>query len=132
MRTRFLGTDCSASSAPIEALEFLRCSPPDLPPTVLSITEPLQHCFDDVSLLDVYVDVEKLPIENSISKFLSDVLPQIIDVEIGDFTVDQSDAGTACFDARSSGYQHIFEIDSAQVNSRGHQRIIILDLCVFR
>lgn len=120
MRTRFLGTDCLAS-VPIEALEFLRCHPPDLPPTLLSKTEPLQHCFEDVSLLGVSVDVEKLPIENSISKFLSDVLPQIIDVEIGDFTVDQSDVGTACFEVRSSGYQHIIEIDSAQVNSRGHQ-----------
>lgn len=121
MRTRFLGTD-SIGSVPIETLEFLRCPPPDLHSTHFSNIEPLQHCFDDVNVLNISFDIDKLPIENSLSRFFSDVLPQIIDVEFGDLAdVKSYDAGTACFDVRNSVSERIFEIDASQVKFRNYQ-----------
>lgn len=87
MRTRFLGTDFF-NSASIETLGFLHFSPPHLPPSCISAVEDIPRCFDHLSVLDTSLGIEKLPIETSLTKFLSDVLPQPIHVQIGGFEDD--------------------------------------------
>ncbi|KAL5746322.1 hypothetical protein ACOSP7_027468 [Xanthoceras sorbifolium] len=87
MRTRFLNTDYFArSSSPIETLGFL-----NLPVPHLSIyPSRLSSCNDDRdlllllrfdSVLDVSIDIDQLPIHSALSKFFSDAIPQLIDVD---------------------------------------------------
>ncbi|XP_071929509.1 protein SHORTAGE IN CHIASMATA 1 [Coffea arabica] len=114
MRTRFLPADCFNS--PTETLEFLHCSPPHLPPSYTSIHQHLQRCFDDISPLSVSLEIEKLPIGTSLNKFLSNVLPQLINAaEIGDSTDDLSFTGTACSrELRSFCADFMVEVDASQ------------------
>ncbi|KAA8533730.1 hypothetical protein F0562_031247 [Nyssa sinensis] len=99
MRTRFLNVDYfnSASIQATETLEFLRLPLPQLPPSNLSNFEDIR-CFDDVSALDVSLEIDRFQIHESLSKFFSDVLPHTINVEIGDLTNTQSYSPKYCFD----------------------------------
>ncbi|KAK9292633.1 hypothetical protein L1049_020608 [Liquidambar formosana] len=87
MRTRFLNIDYfnPSSIKTLETLNFLHLPVHDLPPCSLSSSEDFVCCFD--SVLSISPDVETLPVDTALSKFLSDVLPQIIDVPIGDFPI---------------------------------------------
>ncbi|CAI9092212.1 OLC1v1027400C1 [Oldenlandia corymbosa var. corymbosa] len=109
MRTRFISTDFF-NPAPIETLDFHHFSPPHLPPSSVSNAEDIWSCFDALSLHSCYsYDIEKLPIETSLTKFLSDVLPEFIDVPIGELALGDSSGGTAC----SSEPRHSLEIDAS-------------------
>lgn len=84
MRTRFLATDCSTTIAAatgggcqIGNLDFVRLPLPDLPPS--SISANFVHLFDEIPAFDISLDIEKLPIDDALSIFLSDVLPHFVD-----------------------------------------------------
>ncbi|XVF50815.1 hypothetical protein PTKIN_Ptkin04bG0133800 [Pterospermum kingtungense] len=83
MRTRFLNTDYFTAS-PTGAPNFLNLPPPDLPHSHISIFNDgnLLH-FDP--LLNACLQPERLPIDAALSKFLSEAIPQFIDVDFRDF-----------------------------------------------
>ncbi|TXG70897.1 hypothetical protein EZV62_005832 [Acer yangbiense] len=85
MRTRYLNIDYFApSSSPIETLGFLNLPIPHLPPSRLSSCNDgrdLLHLSFD-SVLDVSLDIDQLPIHSALSKFFSDAIPQLIDVDL--------------------------------------------------
>lgn len=82
MRTRFLNTDYFTTST-TGTLNFLNLPPPHLPPSHLPIfNDDLLH-FDP--LLNVPLQTERLPIDAALSKFLSEAIPQFIDVDFRDF-----------------------------------------------
>ncbi|OMO97873.1 hypothetical protein COLO4_14309 [Corchorus olitorius] len=93
MRTRFLNTDYfTVSQSPSETLSFLNLQPPHLPPSNLpSFNDDLLH-FDPL-LYDVPLQAEKLPIDAALSKFLSDAIPQFIDVDFRYFEDTQPPSG---------------------------------------
>ncbi|OMO95942.1 hypothetical protein CCACVL1_05153 [Corchorus capsularis] len=93
MRTRFLNTDYfTISPSPSETLSFLNLQPPRLPPSNLpSFSGDLLH-FDPL-LYDVPLQAEKLPIDAALSKFLSDSIPQFIDVDFRYFEDTQPPSG---------------------------------------
>ncbi|XVF09866.1 hypothetical protein REPUB_Repub07fG0134000 [Reevesia pubescens] len=84
MRTRFLNSDYfTTSQSPTEIVSFLNLPPPHLPPSHLSISnDDLLH-FDP--LINVPLETEKLPIDTALSKFLSEAIPQFIDVDFREF-----------------------------------------------
>ncbi|KAK2653842.1 hypothetical protein Ddye_013698 [Dipteronia dyeriana] len=88
MRTRFLNIDYFApSSSPIETLGFLKLPVPHLPPSRLSSCNDgrdLLHLSFE-SVLDVSLDIDQLPIHSALSKFFSDSIPQLIDVDLRSF-----------------------------------------------
>ncbi|KAL3524270.1 hypothetical protein ACH5RR_017104 [Cinchona calisaya] len=113
MHTRFIPAG-NFPSARCETLEFLHFPPPHLPPSYLSKSEDLRSCFDGVSALGVSLELDKLPIESSLSKFLSDVLPEFIGHNIGDFADDQFGAGTAFSrEPWSFSVDHMLDIDAS-------------------
>ncbi|PSS33081.1 Zinc finger CCCH domain-containing protein [Actinidia chinensis var. chinensis] len=92
MRTRFLSIE-NSNSAPIQAtetLEFLRLSPPHLPPSNSSIYDDLRFFFNDVSSPSPSLEMESFSIDSPLSKFFSTVLPRSIDVETVDFAESSS------------------------------------------
>ncbi|KAK3220738.1 hypothetical protein Dsin_014708 [Dipteronia sinensis] len=88
MRTRFLNIDYFApSSSLIETLGFLNLPVPHLSPSRLSsrsVGRDLLHLSFD-SVLDVSLDIDQLPIHSALSKFFSDVIPQLIDADLRSF-----------------------------------------------
>ncbi|KAJ8554443.1 hypothetical protein K7X08_025121 [Anisodus acutangulus] len=95
MRTRFLGTDYF-NSAPIQPGDFLRLPLPHLPTSNTSTFEDL-HCFDGLPTLTIDVEIERFPIQESLSLFFSYVFPHSIHVDLTEF------AGKPEFDEQKSG-----------------------------
>ncbi|KAF5731154.1 hypothetical protein HS088_TW19G00759 [Tripterygium wilfordii] len=88
MRTRFLTTDCFASSScPIETVRFFNLPVPHLPHLRLFNNYEDILLFD--SPLDVSLVIERLPIDLVLFKFLAEVIPQPVDVGYGDFEADR-------------------------------------------
>ncbi|KAI3508282.1 hypothetical protein L1887_23288 [Cichorium endivia] len=83
MRTRFLTDFFSFSDASqsLQTLDFLRFPPPQLPSPDLFNFDNLS-CFDQVTSLNISPEVERFSVNESLSKFFSDVLPQYINAEI--------------------------------------------------
>ncbi|XP_059667076.1 protein SHORTAGE IN CHIASMATA 1 isoform X2 [Cornus florida] len=91
MRTRFLNIDYFNSTS--ETLEFLRLPLPELPPSNFQDF----HCFNEVYVLSLSLEIERSPIGDALSKFFSDVLPHTINVDVGDFANEHC-SRKACFD----------------------------------
>lgn len=92
MRTRFLNTDYFTSShSPTETLSFLNLPLPQLPPWHLSTFKDELLRFD--SFLNVPLETDRLPIDAALSKFLSDTIPQFIDVDFRDLEDTRSPIG---------------------------------------
>lgn len=100
MRTRFLNIDYFNSSASIQAsetLNFLRLPVPHFATPYLC-SDGEQYCFD--SILSISQDIESLPIEDALSRFLGDVLPHASDAPIGGNPSIRSQNGEVCLDCR--------------------------------
>lgn len=96
MRTRFLNTDYFTSyPSPEETLSFLKLPIPHLPPRLLSFEEDFSR-FD--SQANISLEVERLPIDSALSKFISQVIPEIIDVDFEDFEDHQFRNAKLCAD----------------------------------
>lgn len=84
MRTRFLATDHSTAAMtavgyPVETLDFLHLPLPHLtPPSCASFSANFQHSFDEIPVFGVSREIDKLPIDDALSIFLSDVLPHFV------------------------------------------------------
>ncbi|XP_022724596.1 LOW QUALITY PROTEIN: protein SHORTAGE IN CHIASMATA 1-like [Durio zibethinus] len=92
MRTRFMNTDyVTTSQSPTETINFLHLPPPRLPPWHLSIFNDVLLHFDP--FLNVPLQTERLPIDAALSKFLSEAIPQFIDVDFRDFEDTRSSRG---------------------------------------
>ncbi|KAL0304260.1 UNVERIFIED_CONTAM: protein SHORTAGE IN CHIASMATA 1 [Sesamum radiatum] len=83
MRTRFLPTDYSITAAgvsPPGTLDFVVLPLPLLPPpNYPSVSANFQQSFDEIAVCDISYEVDKLPIDDALSIFLSDVLPHFVD-----------------------------------------------------
>ncbi|KAF5187427.1 Shortage in chiasmata [Thalictrum thalictroides] len=79
MRTRFLNIDYFTSH--ISNLDFLRLPEPQIDSSSPSNLLDLEKYLPFDSILNVSLDIERLPIENALSRFFSDVLPQHIDID---------------------------------------------------
>ncbi|KAL0317780.1 UNVERIFIED_CONTAM: protein SHORTAGE IN CHIASMATA 1 [Sesamum angustifolium] len=83
MRTRFLPTDYSTTAAgvgPLGSLDFVVLPLPLLPPrNYPSVSANFQQSFDEIPVCDISYEVDKLPIDDALSIFLSDVLPHFVD-----------------------------------------------------
>ncbi|KAK4431495.1 protein SHORTAGE IN CHIASMATA 1 [Sesamum alatum] len=83
MRTRFLPTDCSSTAAgvgPLGALDFVGFPLPLLPHrNYPSLSANFQQSFDEIPVCDISYEIDKLPIDDALSIFLSDVLPHFVD-----------------------------------------------------
>lgn len=85
MRTRFLATDYSTATAtaavgPVETLDFVRLPLPHLtPPLPSSFSANFLQSFHEIPLFGISREIDKLPIDDSLSIFLSDVLPHLVD-----------------------------------------------------
>ncbi|KAL8543957.1 hypothetical protein ACS0TY_004488 [Phlomoides rotata] len=124
MRTRFLPTDYSTTTAtatatatatgggcPIETLDFVRLPLPDLPPPLFSAY--FLHSFDEIPAFGISLEIEKLPIDDALSIFLSDVLPHFVDgagfeePRIDSDKAKHEDKDRTAF-SNKGGYGHIF------------------------
>ncbi|XP_051142627.1 protein SHORTAGE IN CHIASMATA 1 [Andrographis paniculata] len=95
MRTRFVPTDYSATAAgdgPSEAVGFDLLPLPDLSPRDYpSSYSDFWPTFDDIPWFGISSEVDKLPIDDALSIFLSDVLPSLIDCSgVEELMVDSS------------------------------------------
>lgn len=84
MRTRFLATDYSTATAtaavgPVETLDFVRLPPPHLTPLSSSFSANFLQSFHEIPLFAISREIDKLPIDDALSIFLSDVLPHFVD-----------------------------------------------------
>lgn len=81
MRTRFLATDYStAAVTAVGTLDFLHLPLPHLPPpNCSSFSENFLRSFDEIPFFRLSREIEKLPIDDALSIFLSDVRPHFID-----------------------------------------------------
>ncbi|KAL6509309.1 hypothetical protein OROGR_022619 [Orobanche gracilis] len=89
MRTRFLATDYSTTATagdaagvvgPVEILDLVRLPVPHLSPSnypQFSANYPLS--FDEIPVFSISREIEKLPFDDALSIFLSDVLPHCVD-----------------------------------------------------
>ncbi|MCD7450344.1 hypothetical protein HAX54_005546 [Datura stramonium] len=100
MRTRFLSTDYF-NSAPIPSGNFLRLPLPHLPTSNTSKFEDL-HCFDGLPTLNIDVEIDKFPIEDTLSSFFSYIFPHRIDVELSEFADPRPFAGKPDFNEQTS------------------------------
>ncbi|XP_015068393.1 protein SHORTAGE IN CHIASMATA 1 [Solanum pennellii] len=100
MRTRFIGKDYF-NSAQFPAGDFLRLPLPHLPTSNTSIFEHL-HCFDGLPTLSIDVEIERFPIEKTLSRFFSYVFPHRIDVELAEFADPRPFAGKLDVDEQGS------------------------------
>ncbi|KAI4351756.1 hypothetical protein L6164_006078 [Bauhinia variegata] len=102
MRTRFLNIDyfSLAPRQSRETLAFLHLPVPLLPSTLPSAIE--DHLPFD-SLLNVPLLIERLPIDAALSKFLSYVLPQSIDVDFQDSQASRASGDKECSSSFSIG-----------------------------
>lgn len=82
MRTRFLATEYFAKAVgdPVGTLDFLHLPLPHFtPPNCSSLSADFQHSFDEIPVFGVSREIDKLPIDDALSIFLSDVLPHFVD-----------------------------------------------------
>lgn len=87
MRTRFLATDYSSTTStatggggPVETLDFVRLPLPHLPPpNYPSFSANFLQSFDEIPVFGISCEIDKLPIDDALSIFLSDVLPHFVD-----------------------------------------------------
>eukprot|EP00257_Ricinus_communis_P000901 XP_002510793.2 protein SHORTAGE IN CHIASMATA 1 [Ricinus communis] len=77
MRTRFLNTDYYTSPNK-ETLEFLNLPIPNLPPWRLHNLE--QHLFSFAPYQNISLNIDRLPIDTALSKFILQATPQKLDV----------------------------------------------------
>ncbi|KZV46919.1 hypothetical protein F511_06161 [Dorcoceras hygrometricum] len=78
MRTRFLATEHSAAA--VQPLEVVRLPPPHIPPPdIPPFSADLVRSFNDFAVFIVSEEIDKLPIDDALSIFLSDVLPHFVD-----------------------------------------------------
>ncbi|CAN4087775.1 unnamed protein product [Withania somnifera] len=91
MRTRFLSTDYF----PIQASDFLRLPLPHLPTWNV-------HPFHELDTLDIDVEIERFPIEKTLSHFFSYVFPHRIDIDLSQFANPQPFARKPDFDEHTS------------------------------
>lgn len=76
MRTRFLATEHA-----VRPLDSVRLPPPHIPPPDLPpFSADFVQSFNDVAVFSVSLEIDKLPIDDALSIFLSDVLPHFVDV----------------------------------------------------
>ncbi|KAF9600013.1 hypothetical protein IFM89_002486 [Coptis chinensis] len=83
MRTRFWNTDYFNQTC--SKFEFLPL--PDLDQIDSSYSSSLKNIIELLrfdSILNISLEIERLPIDNALNKFFSDVLPQPIDVSVGE------------------------------------------------
>ncbi|CAH9097860.1 unnamed protein product [Cuscuta europaea] len=80
MRTRFTCADYSISNA-IQAADFPRLPLPHLPPINSSGFKDLPR-FDQLSIPGIYIGINQLPIDEALSKFLSECLPNSIEFDV--------------------------------------------------
>ncbi|XP_071709859.1 protein SHORTAGE IN CHIASMATA 1 [Rutidosis leptorrhynchoides] len=83
MRTRFLNDyfNTSAASRSLQTLEFLRFPPPEFPSTHPFNFDNIT-CFDQLAPLNITYEFDPLPVNEALSKFLADVIPQHIHTDI--------------------------------------------------
>ncbi|KAJ9545704.1 hypothetical protein OSB04_025411 [Centaurea solstitialis] len=83
MRTRFLADffTSSASSQPLQTLDFLRFPPPELSSPDIFTFDNLS-CFDQLTSLHISPEIERFCVDEALGKFFSDVLPHDIHAEI--------------------------------------------------
>ncbi|GMI99614.1 SHORTAGE IN CHIASMATA 1 [Hibiscus trionum] len=120
MRTRFLNVDyLSASQSLTETLSFLNLPPPHLPPLISNFNADDLLRFDPFLNVNLPLQTEKLPIDAALSKFLSEAIPQFIDVDIRDFEDTRFPSGNAgarfseeeamvCNEEKEAGSQRTF------------------------
>ncbi|XP_059292755.1 protein SHORTAGE IN CHIASMATA 1 [Lycium ferocissimum] len=102
MRTRFLSRDYF-NSAPCPPLDFLRLPLPHLPASNASTFDDL-HCFHKLpTLSNIDVEIERFPIDETLSRLFSYVFPHRIHVELAQFADPQPFAGKPDFDEQTSG-----------------------------
>ncbi|XP_037496418.1 protein SHORTAGE IN CHIASMATA 1 isoform X2 [Jatropha curcas] len=109
MRTRFLNIDYFTSlQSPSETLSFLNLPIPRLPPSRLPNFE--EHLFRFDPEPNISPKIGRLPIEAALSKFISEVTPQKIDVDYGGFEDHQPRNAEVC-----AGQQWRFSSGTNQV-----------------
>ncbi|XP_042505703.1 protein SHORTAGE IN CHIASMATA 1 [Macadamia integrifolia] len=99
MRTRFLCVDYfkRPSIEGLDNLSFFRLPLPHFPPSNICDGEEI-FCFNSIS--SDFSEIERLPVENALSRFLSDVLPHTIDIDNGQIPVTRIQS--ACADGLKS------------------------------
>ncbi|CAH1445568.1 unnamed protein product [Lactuca virosa] len=119
MRTRFL-TDffnSSATSQSLQTLDFLRFPPPQLPSPELFNFDNL-CCFDQVTSLNIFPEIERFSVNESLSKFFSDVLPQYINSDIDQQlarTVTSEEKIDGCLDGASNNISKLVEFETPEL-----------------
>ncbi|KAL7107131.1 hypothetical protein ACP275_06G034600 [Erythranthe tilingii] len=84
MRTRFVPTDYSTtfdaagSCGPVETLGFVRLPLPRLPPDLPPFSANFLESFNETPIFGNSCETEKLPIDDALSIFFSDVLPHFV------------------------------------------------------
>ncbi|MFS7941079.1 hypothetical protein Hanom_Chr05g00471951 [Helianthus anomalus] len=83
MRTCFLTEvfNSSATSNRIQTLDFLRFPPPKLPSADQFIINNIS-CLDQLNFFTVAPKIDTFSVNESLCKFLSDVLPQVVCTDI--------------------------------------------------
>ncbi|KAL2920648.1 Protein SHORTAGE IN CHIASMATA 1 [Bienertia sinuspersici] len=110
MRTRFLTTDYFTTN---QTLTFLRLPLSPLPSSynhLSSFDDNHPFCTDDFAISVTY-QLENLPIDDALSKFYSDVLPQTIDVQIPEKEADlcyEKKAAQSCLASDSETFENKF------------------------
>ncbi|KAK1441480.1 hypothetical protein QVD17_07401 [Tagetes erecta] len=83
MKTRFL-TDffnSSAASQRLQTIDFLRFPPPVFPSSDHFNFDNIS-CFEQLDFINASIDIARFSVNESLNKFLSDVLPQHVNTEI--------------------------------------------------
>lgn len=91
-----------------ETLEFLQLPVPQISHSVPTSTLSgllFSLCLDPS--INVSLQIEKLPIENARTKFLSDVFPQNIDLDYFKFEDDIASTSSDHYGSESSGTRHL-------------------------
>ncbi|CAI9302430.1 unnamed protein product [Lactuca saligna] len=128
MRTRFL-TDffnSSATSQSLQTLDFLRFPPPQLPSPELFNFDNLSY-FDQVTSVNISPEIERFSVNESLSKFFSDVLPQYINSDIDQQTaraVTSEEKIDGCLDGASNTISTLIEFETPEL------QLSLKDSCV--
>ncbi|XP_043704967.1 protein SHORTAGE IN CHIASMATA 1 [Telopea speciosissima] len=134
MRTRFRCVDYfkRASIEGLDNLNFFRLPVPLFPPSNICDGEET-CCFDSIS--SVSLEIERLPVENALSRFFSDVLPHTIDVDNGEIPVTWIQSayadGPKTHENRRNSTTTATEVQFDEVNSCLSRNILVLQLFFF-